>query len=451
MSAGGQEAYDCVIVGAGPAGIFAALRLAREGGLRVALIERGRDLPERDHARRQDILGGWGGAGAFSDGKLNLSTEIGGALTSYVAEDDVTRLIEEVDETFVEFGAPDRLYEPNPALVEETQRRAARAELRLLWARIRHIGTDRCPQVLQGMRQALGDRVEIRTGVEVTRIVAEDGQVRGVELASGESIPARHVIVAPGRSGSDWLVGEARRIGLSLLRNPVDVGVRVELPEAVLHDLTEHFYEVKLQFYSKTFDNLIRTFCMCPRGEVSTEELHGLVTVNGHTTVSRPTANTNFALLVSTTFTEPFDDPIAYGRNVAQLANLLGDGVLVQRLTDLRSGRRSTPSRMSHCLVQPTLKEATPGDISYVLPYRHLSGILEMLEAMDRLAPGVASRHTLLYAVEAKFYSSKPKLSPQLETEVRNLFAVGDGAGVSRGIVQAAASGIVAAREVVRR
>ncbi len=451
MSASGGNIYDCVIIGAGPAGIFGALTLAREGERRVLLIERGRDLPERDHARREDILGGWGGAGAFSDGKLNLSTRIGGGLTEYVSEDEVMRLIEEVDRQFVHFGAPERLYRPDPAIVEETERRAARGDLRLLWAPIRHIGTDHCPEVLQNMRQALSDRVAIRTGVEAVRIVAEQGHVQGVELASGEFVKARYVIVAPGRSGAEWLVQEARRLGLTLSRNPVDVGVRVEVPEAVLHDLTEQFYEVKLQFYSKTFDNLIRTFCMCPHGAVATEELHGLVTVNGHTVVSRPTPNTNFALLVSTTFTEPFDDPITYGRNLAQLANLLGDGVLVQRLTDLRSGRRSTPSRMRHCLVEPTLKDATPGDISYVLPYRHLSGILEMLEAMDCLAPGVASRHTLLYAVEVKFYSSKPKLSARLETQVHNLFAVGDGAGVSRGIVQAAASGIVAAREILRR
>jgi uncharacterized FAD-dependent dehydrogenase len=442
--------WDCVIVGAGPAGIFAALTFAEAGGLRVALIERGPDLSERTRDRAH-VLGGWGGAGAYSDGKLNLSTGIGGALTAYVPQDEVERLIEHVDETFVRFGAPDRLYEPDPAVVEETERRATRAGLRLLWTRIRHIGTDRCPHVLQGMRQALNDRIEVRTGAEVTGIVAEDGQVRGVQLASGEMLRAKHVIVAPGRSGAEWLVREARRLGLSLSRNPVDVGVRVEVPEAILHDLTEQFYEVKLQFYSKTFDNLIRTFCMCPHGEVATEEHHGLVTVNGHTNPQRPTANTNFALLVSTTFTEPFDDPITYGRNLAQLANLLGAGVLVQRLTDLRAGRRSTPKRMCHGLVEPTLREATPGDISYVLPYRHLSGILEMLDAMDQFAPGVASRHTLLYAVEVKFYSSKPSLSPNLETRVRNLFAAGDGAGVSRGMVQAAASGIVAAREVLRR
>ena len=236
--------------------------------------------------------------------------------------------------------------------------------------------------------------------------------------------------------------------------NPVDMGVRVELPAAVLEELTSILYEPKLEFFSKSFDARIRTFCVCPYGEVTVESTGGsdpVTTVNGHSYAYRKTANTNFALLLSTNFTQPFSDPIAYGKYVARLANILSGGVLVQRLGDLLEGRRTTPARLGRGIVEPTLKGATPGDLSYVLPYRFLKGIVEMLEAMDRLAPGVVSRNALLYGVEVKFYSSCPQLSPDLETEIAHLFACGDGAGVSRGLSQASASGIVAAREILRQ
>ena len=236
--------------------------------------------------------------------------------------------------------------------------------------------------------------------------------------------------------------------------NPVDVGVRVEVPVAVMEDLTNVLYEAKLELLSKRFDDRVRTFCMCPAGEVITESTGGcdpVITVNGHSYADRKSSNTNFALLVSTTFTKPFREPIAYGKYLARLANILSGGVLVQRLGDLMEGRRSTPARIARGLIQPTLKSATPGDLSFVLPYRHLTDLVEMLQTMDKLAPGVASRHTLLYGVEVKFYSSRPQLSPCLETEVSNMFAAGDGAGVSRGLIQASASGVVVARQILRR
>ena len=236
--------------------------------------------------------------------------------------------------------------------------------------------------------------------------------------------------------------------------NAVDVGVRVEVPRAVLDQLTSELYESKLEFYSKTFDDRVRTFCMCPGGEVTTENTGGcdpVITVNGHSYAGWRSENTNFALLVSTDFTRPFSEPIAYGKYLARLANILSGGVLVQRLGDLEEGRRSTPERIQRGIVEPTLRSAMPGDLSFVLPYRHLTAIIEMLHAMENLAPGVASRHTLLYGVEVKFYSCRPELTENMETEVGNLFAIGDGAGVSRGLVQASASGIVAAREILRR
>jgi len=259
------------------------------------------------------------------------------------------------------------------------------------------------------------------------------------------------VIVAPGRSGATWMKQQAEALGLKTKTNPVDIGVRIELPASVLKDLTDLTHESKFIYFSKTFDDRVRTFCMNPYGEVVTERHDGAVTVNGHSYAKKRSDNTNFAILVSSTFTEPFDDPIAYGMYIARLANLLGGGVIVQRLGDLLMGRRSTRQRLERCLTKPTLPEATPGDLSYVFPYRHLVSIIEMLRVLDELAPGVHSRHTLLYGVEVKFYSNRIHLSSELETEVENLFAVGDGAGLTRGLLQASASGILAAKAVTRR
>ncbi|MFH1169305.1 MAG: FAD-dependent oxidoreductase, partial [Chloroflexota bacterium] len=254
--------------------------------------------------------------------------------------------------------------------------------------------------------------------------------------------------------GADWLSTQAKRLNLTTHNNPVDVGVRVEVPAATMKSLTDELYEAKLEYFSRSFNDRIRTFCVCPEGEVVIEDTGGsepVMTVNGHSYGDRRTGNTNFALLVSTDFTEPFHEPIAYGKYLARLANLLGGGILVQRLGDLLAGHRSTRERIEKGLVRPTLECAAPGDLSFALPYRHLTGLIEMLKAMGELAPGVASPDTLLYGVEVKFYSYRPELSASLETEVRNLFAAGDGAGVSRGLMQAAASGVVASREILRR
>ncbi|KKK50037.1 hypothetical protein LCGC14_3129030, partial [marine sediment metagenome] len=287
--------------------------------------------------------------------------------------------------------------------------------------------------------------------VEDLLIDDDDSKVTGVRLSGGTSYGAGSVILAPGREGAKWLEAQSKELGLSTLQNPVDIGVRVELHASVLEHLTKVTYEPKLTFNSKTFDDKVRTFCVNPYGEVVKEYLKDMWTVNGHSFSDKKTDNTNFALLVSSTFTEPFDEPISYGRYIAELANFLGKGVIVQRLGDLRAGRRSTHERIAKGLVRPTLKDATPGDLSFVIPYRHLSSILEMLDALDCIAPGVNSRHTLLYGIEVKFYSLQLKLSTCLETEIKNLFAVGDGAGVSRGLVQASASGVIAAREILSR
>lgn len=441
--------YDVVIVGAGPAGIFSALELCKREGISIAVFEKGPDIDDR--TRKDSILVGWGGAGAFSDGKLTLSPDVGGQLGMFVPDHELLDLIHEVDGMYIDYGAPERVYGTNEDDIADLKRKASLADLRLVPSQIRHMGTDACPEIVRRMRDVVRDRADIRTDTAVGSLITKDGRVVGIETTAGEIIDADHVVVAPGREGADWLASEARRLGLKTSVNPVDVGVRVEVPAAVMEDITSKVYEPKLLFNSRAFDDRVRSFCVCPHGEVALEKSDGVMSVNGHSYARKKTENTNFALLVSTSFTEPFHEPITYGRYLATLANLLSGGVIVQRLGDLQSGHRSTESRIAKGVVRPTLEGAVPGDLSFVLPYRHLAGILEMLEALDRLAPGVGGRHTLLYGVEVKFYSSRLELTDHLETGITNLFAIGDGAGITRGLAQASASGLIAAREVAQR
>lgn len=455
-----ERRYDAVIIGAGPAGIFAAIELIRgRPTSRVVLLERGKPLARRRCPAREThcvscetcaIMTGWGGAGAFSDGKLTLTPDVGGWLADHVGQSGLERLIEDSDRLWLEFGAPDEVHEPSPAVAARLASEAERAGMRLVPMRIRHIGTDRAPAVLQAMHDYLASAgVEIRTETAAERILVDDERVTGVRLSDGTELAARVVIAAPGRDGADWLAEEARRLGIGLHNNAVDIGVRVEVPAAVMAPLTDHLYEAKLIRRSERFGDQVRTFCMNPYGEVTTESYGDIVTVNGHSYAERTTENTNFAVLVSQRFTHPFQEPITYGTSVARLANLLGEGILVQRLGDLRAGRRSTEERIAESTVAPTLPSATPGDLSFVLPYRHLADILDFLEAMDALAPGVADDGTLLYGVEVKFYSSRVALGSGLETRIKGLYAIGDGAGVTRGLVQSSASGLVAARHAL--
>ncbi len=458
------QKYDVIIVGGGPAAIFAALELTKVPNLDILLVEKGRDIDKRQCPARDtgqpcppcplcNLVCGLGGAGAFSDGKLTLSSQVGGRLSNYLGENGAETLIKYVDDIYLKFGAPDKLYGVQ-GKVDELRNKAGLAGLKLVPVPIRHLGTEHCRSVLKSMWDNLRPHIEFRLETEVSSIIAKNGQVKGIETEAGDRFDCQYLILAPGREGADWLAKEAKRLKLTMHSNPVDVGVRVEVPVAVMADLTNALYESKLEFMSRSFDDRVRTFCMCPGGEVIMETTGGddpVITVNGHSYAERSTGNTNFALLVSTTFTEPFNQPIAYGKYLARLANILSGGVLVQRLGDLTEGRRSTPERIEQGLVQPTLKNATPGDLSFALPYRYLTGIVEMLQAMDKLAPGVGSPHTLLYGIEVKFYSSRPQLSSSLETEVSNMFAVGDGAGVSRGLIQASASGVVATREILKR
>ncbi|MHB1150337.1 MAG: NAD(P)/FAD-dependent oxidoreductase [Thermoleophilia bacterium] len=459
-----RTAYDVIIIGAGPAGIFAALELVRHNDWDVLLLEKGGDMDKRKCPARDEgpvgceigckpcaITSGWGGAGAFSDGKLTLSPEVGGWLADYVGRDELVRLIDYVDGLYVEYGAPTEVHGVDRDKIEVIAQQAMQVGLRLVNAPIRHMGTDRCPKVLQAMRDALNGRVEVATRTPVQKVLVEDGRVAGVRLKDGREVAARVVIAAPGREGAEWMVDEARDLGINLTNNAVDIGLRVEVPAIVMEPLTDVLWESKLVHFSKSFEDEVRTFCMNPYGYVSKESYGDVITVNGHSYSDHGSGNTNFALLVSTRFTEPFREPIAYGKSVARLANLLGGDILIQRLGDLQIGQRTTPERLARSTVRPTLEKCTPGDLSFVLPYRHLRDILDMLEALDELVPGVNSRDTLLYGVEVKFYSARMELSAELETKVENLYAVGDGAGVTRGLVQASASGVIAARAAMKK
>jgi len=453
--------YDVIIVGAGPAGIFSALEIAEKTTLSVLMLDKGPDINQRKcpasrgfgciHCEPCLLLSGWGGAGSFSDGKLTLSTEVGGWLNQYVTEGKLAELIDYVDEVYLKFGATKHFYGAETEKVEEIERKASLAGLKLIQQKIRHMGTERCAETLRKMRQELNGKVEIKLRKDVKGLIVKNGAVEAVETVDGEKLLAKYVIVAPGRSGAEWLQMEAQALGLKTLNNPVDVGIRVEVLASVMEELTNVLYEPKLVYYSKFFDDHVRTFCVAPYGEVIAESYNEVLTVNGQSYAEKKTENTNFAILVSTSFTEPFKEPIAYGKYLARLSNLLSGGVIIQRLGDLEAGRRSTPERIARSVVVPTLKMATPGDLSFVLPYRYIADIREMLQALDKIAPGICSRDTLLYGVEVKFYSSRLQLSNCLETKIRNLFTIGDGAGVTRGLIQASASGVVVAREIVKR
>jgi uncharacterized FAD-dependent dehydrogenase len=453
--------YDVIIVGAGPAGIFSAIELTENTNLNVLVIDRGNDIDKRKcpssrgfecvHCEPCNVLNGWGGAGAYSDGKLTLSTEVGGWLNQYVSNKELDKLVKYCDSIYIKFGASKEVFGTPNEEVDEIERKASLAGLKLIKQEVRHMGTDRCLDVLKEMRKYLEGKITFMPKTEVKGLIAEDHVIQGVETVSGEKIIGKYVIIAPGRSGAEWLQTEAQVRGLKTVNNPVDIGVRVELLASVMENLTKILYEPKLVYFSRSFDDQVRTFCVSPHGEVTTESYDGVLTVNGGSHAETKTPNTNFAILVSTQFTEPFKEPIAYGKYIARLSNLLSGGVMVQRLGDLNHGRRSTPERISHSVLTPSLKNATPGDLSFVLPYRYLTDIREMLEALDKIAPGVASPETLLYGVEVKFYSSHLQLNNALETTIKNMFTIGDGAGVTRGLIQASASGVIVAREILKR
>lgn len=466
-----QDKYDVIIIGAGPAGIFTALELTRlDNKLEILIVDQGRSIdkrfcPAREGSCRKcdpcSITSGWSGAGAFSDGKLSLSPDVGGRILDYMSRQEAVDLIHYADSIYKDFGAQDVVYGLDNKRVEDIMYEASKYSIQLIPCPVRHLGTERAFEVLQGMYNHLVNNTNTHFH-ELTvakEIIVKDNQVKGVVLqARGqepEMVYARHVVAAPGRGGAEWLSKQTKKLGIKTENNEVDIGVRVEVPNSIMDHLTKDLYEAKLVYYSDTFDNRVRSFCMNPGGVVSEEHYDGeIAVVNGHSYADPrlKTTNTNFALLVSTRFTEPFNQPIEYGKYVARLANMLtGGGVMIQRLGDLLRGRRTDYDRLKKSTTIPTMQSAVPGDLSYVLPQRYLTSIVETLKAFDNIAPGIYARNTLLYGVEVKFYSSKVKVKPSFETDIENLYTIGDGAGITRGLMQASVTGVVVARDIAAK
>ena len=454
--------YDVAIVGAGISGYMAAYELSQKSNLKILLIDQGKTIEKRVCPMKSkkvkcmkcdkcSIMKGFGGAGNFSDGKYNITTEFGGWLNEYISDEEVLSLIDYVDKINMSFGATDETFSTDSIEARAIKKKALENDLHLLQAKVKHLGTENNLEILKKIYSFLKERVKIVCGNKIKDISISD-DIYILQPDMGKTIKTKYLIAAPGRSGAEWFSNQCKKLGLELINNQVDIGVRVELPAEIFSHITDNIYEAKLKYRTRQHGDFVRTFCMNPYGYVVAENVDGIVTVNGHSYADKSlrSNNTNFALLVSNRFTAPFNNPYQYGKRIASLSNLLGDGVLVQRFGDLVNGNRTTKHRMSQSFTKPTLL-AEPGDLSLVLPKRHLDNIIEMIYTLDKLAPGTANVDTLLYCVEVKFYSANPKLSSCLETKYKNFFAIGDGAGVTRGLSQAGASGILVAREILKR
>uniref|UniRef100_A0A7C3F6B2 NAD(P)/FAD-dependent oxidoreductase n=1 Tax=Candidatus Methanomethylicus mesodigestus TaxID=1867258 RepID=A0A7C3F6B2_9CREN len=453
--------HDVVIIGAGPAGMFAAYEIAynSKGKLSILVIDQGYDVEQRKCPVQNyktctkcpvcSIMSGVGGAGTLSSGLLNLRPDIGGDLIEFTNnESEAWDLVNYVDSIFLKYGAPKEVYRGDIDEAIELQRRSASVGIKFLPITQRHMGSDGAPKVIRTFKADL-ERMKVKfllgtrvKSIEKEKVILEDGVV----------IKAKYIVLAPGRVGANWAADLARKLKIPAKHEPIDIGVRVEVPAFVMAPIIEVNRDPKFHIYTETYDDFVRTFCVNHQGYIVKEVYDGLVGVNGHSMTETISDNSNFAFLVRVVLTEPIEDTTAYGRSVVQQATILGGGEpLIQRLGDLRMGRRSTWTRISHSQIKPTLRSATPGDIAMAMPHRIVADIIEGLEKLDEIIPGVASSSTLLYAPEIKFSANKFQVNKNLETPVENLFVAGDGVGLSRGIVGAAANGILAGRGILKK
>lgn len=451
--------YDVTIIGAGPGGIFTAYELVKQKtNLKIAVFEAGHPLEKRHcpidgvkvksciNCKSCSIMNGFGGAGAFSDGKYNITNAFGGTLYEYVGKKKATELMKYVDDINMQYGgAGTKLYSTAGS---QFKKLCLQNKLNLLDASVRHLGTDINYIVLENLYAELKDKVDFYFDTPVQTVENLDGRYRVV--CEKESYECDKCVVSVGRSGSKWMERVCKELDIETKSNRVDIGVRVELPAVIFSHLTDELYESKIVYRTEKFEDNVRTFCMNPHGIVVNENTNGIVTVNGHSYegADKQTENTNFALLVAKHFSEPFKDSNGYGESIARLSNMLGGGVIVQRFGDLVRGRRSNAKRIEEGLVEPTLA-ATPGDLSLVLPKRILDGIIEMIYALDKIAPGTANDDTLLYGVEVKFYNMEVEIDERLQTKYEGLYIIGDGSGVTHSLSHASASGVHVARDIV--
>ena len=450
--------YDVIIIGAGPGGIFSAYELVQNNpGMKIAVFEAGHALSKRRcpidgdkvksciGCKSCSIMSGFGGAGAFSDGKYNITNDFGGTLYEYIGKQKALELMRYVDEINMRYGGEGtKLYSTAGTRFKTV---CIQNDLHLLDASVRHLGTDINYVVLENLYAYLKDKVEFffDTPVQSVDVLEEGYRIH----TAGDAYDCKNCIISVGRSGSKWMEKICKDLDIPTRSNRVDIGVRVELPAAVFAHLTDELYESKIVYRTRQYEDLVRTFCMNPKGAVVNENTNGIITVNGHSyeDPAKQTDNTNFALLVAKHFSEPFKDSNGYGESIAKLSNMLGGGVIVQRFGDLIRGHRSTPSRIAEAFVTPTLS-ATPGDLSLVLPKRILDGIIEMIYALDKVAPGTANDDTLLYGVEVKFYNMEVEVDDQLQSRHKGLYIIGDGSGITHSLSHASASGVHVARNI---
>ena len=468
-----KNKYDVILVGAGPAGIFCAYELMlKSPELSVLLIDKGHTIYDRkcpillkkiDKCPRNkkgfaacspscSMTSGFGGCGAYSDGKFNITTEFGGWLTDYISPEELLDIINYVDRINISFGATEVITNPDTDKVREIERRAMSVGVKLLRSKVRHLGTEENIKILSRIYEWLDKKIEMKFNTKVVDIVTENKEIKGVKLDNGETLEAEYVVLGVGREGSKWLNELFERYQIPMSQTQVDIGVRVECPNLVMEEINENLYEGKF-LYKTSVGSTVRTFCSNPGGHVVVENYEGVMNVNGHSYNDSKLSsnNTNFALLVSHHFEEPFKKPNEYAIKVSSMANQLSCGsVIVQKYGDIKLGRRSTKKRIDEGFVRPTLKEAVPGDLALALPYKTMRSIIEMIEVLDKITPGIATEHTLLYGVEAKYYSAHPEMDDKLEVSgIKNLYVAGDGAGLTRGLAQASACGVYIARNII--